>query len=192
MGPTEGVRGVTGADGKLSFKETLKVAVVTAAMTLFGGIIVTGYTNSGQRELANEQFQKTQRANAYSTFVGATEDLLRAERNASQLFEPRQDIPTQAEGQSRIDTLGDINVKLQTAAAVVAIVGPTEVAVKSDAVVKKMEELSGVYFRGFGGLYPPVTREALAAVKAQGDPLYADYYRLKKDFLDATQPAYKG
>lgn len=158
---------MTDAEKKLTYPEAFSLALI-AALAAIGASIVT---NLGQHALAKDQFQRSERADAYAAFAGASKDLLRAERNASLLFASNQAIPTQESGQDEIDALGDVNVRLQTAAAMVRIAGPSEVSDASEAVVKHLGSLSEVHFEGFATLGTKPTPSQIAAVKSQADPM---------------------
>lgn len=173
------------AEKKLTYLEAFSIALL-AAVAAIGASIVT---NSGQHAVAKDQFQRSERADAYAAFAGASEDLLRAERNASLLFASDQSVPTQESGQDEIDALGDVNVRLQTAAAMVRIAGPSEVSDASEAVVKHLESLSNVHFEGFATLGTQPTSSQIAAVRTQAEPMFDRYYELKDGFLEATEAA---
>lgn len=175
------------SESKVSFRQAVWLAVITGLLAGGTGIGASWLASSEQRSIAKEQFQRSERAEAYAAFAGASEDLLRAERNASLLFASEGEIPTQEEGQGEIDALGDVNVRLQTAAARVRIAGPSEVSGASEAVVKHLESLSKIYFEGFGTLGRNPAPSDIAAVKSKADPLFDQYYGLKDKFLKATE-----
>lgn len=173
------------SEKKLDFRQAVAIALITGALTLGGSWIVI----LGQQHQARDEFKRSQQASAYAEFVSAAEDLYRAERKASLLFADGQEVPTQQAGQDEIDALGDINVRLQTATAMVDIVGPSDAADASRALEKHFTDLSAIYFDGFNKLNPKPSSESLSEIRDKANPMLDGYHPLKTKFLEASRSA---
>lgn len=182
--------------GRDAYKQFILPVVLTALLTGLVGFFSNQQAHSNAMEAAkvahahaleeaNVQFIRGQRLDVYSSFITAAEDLLRAQRNAKGFFIGRPSI--QSNGQSRIDAVGDSNVKLQAAVAQIEMLKANAQAIaEARELVTRMEKTSKIFFDAYDN-FGQLNDAAFAAIGRDADTEFTAYYQAKKRFLAAAR-----